>query len=437
MTKKTIPALFVFIAICGCCLAAGDAVEPGDDLSLREVVALTLLHNPALKSQSHEIRISEAAKLQASLHPNPEVGVEVENIGIKDSVETTVMLSQLIEMGDKRRQRVRHASLGRDRAAMDYEAARLDILTTANQRFIDVLSAQRRLETTEQLVKLSEQALGAVSARVDAGRDSPIEQTRSRIALSNAKIAFTQAKQTLAASRKALANMWGASRPTFGKVIADFDDIRPVSSEEELVKLISNNPDLALWAVEIEQRRAALDLERANGKSDITVGGGVKYLEEDGETGMVVGLSIPLPFFDRNQGGRLRAATRLSQAAEQQEAARLRINTALTKAYMEMSNAYVQTIELKNNVLQNTQDLFDVSTAGYNAGKFDYLTVLDAQERLFEARLTYIDSLTAFHKARAEVERLAGHDISKTSETKESEPTQKDSQGVKSDESQN
>ena len=430
MTKKTITALVALVIISSCCFAEVDSAEPADDLTLRQAIALTLIHNPQLKSQSHELRISEAAKLQASLRPNPTLDVEAENLGISNSVETTIMLSQLIEMGDKRRKRVRVASLGRNIAAMDYEAARLDILTTVNKSFIDVLAAQRRLETTKQLVGLSRKALDAVSARVSAGKDSPIEETRARIALSGINVEFEQAKQTLAASRKALANMWAADEPAFDKVVADFDDIRAVPSQKDLAKLIANNPDLAVWAVEIEQRRAALNLERARGKSDITVGGGVKYLEESGETGMVIGLSMPIPFFDRNQGGRLRAAARLSQAAQQQKAARLRINTALTRAFMELSNAYVQSTELKNNVLQNAENLFDVATEGYSAGKFDYLTVLDAQGTLFEAKLKYIDSLLAYHKARAEVERLVGQDISITGETNKSEPPQIDSQGA-------
>ena len=395
-------------------------IEPTTgDLTLRGALALALVHNPELKSSSWQIRISEADQLQASLRPNPELGIESEQLGSTEGAESTVMLSQLIEMGDKRRKRIRAASLGRDLAAMDYEARRLDILTQVDKSFIDVLAAQHRLELTERFVELSTRALDAVEARVQAGKDSPIEKIRAQIALSNVKIKSAQAKQNLVAARKNLASLWAADKPVFEKAVADFDEVRPVPSSQALADLIGNHPDLARWAVEIEQRRAAFDLAKAKGKSDITLAGGIQYLEGSAETAMVVGVSLPLPFFDVNQGGKMRAANRLAQANEQQKVARMRINIALTRAHQALSNAYMEATELKNNVLQNAQTLLDAATEGYEQGKFDYLHVLDAQRTYFEARLQHLDSLTACHKARADVERLIGQSLENANQTPE------------------
>ncbi len=387
------------------------------DLTLRSALALALVHNPELKSSSWQIRISEANQLQASLRPNPELEFEAEQLGASEGAESTVRLSQLIEMGNKRRKRIRLASLGRDLAAMDYEAKRLDILTQVDKNFIDVLAARHRLELTERFVELSTRALDAVAARVQAGKDAPIEKIRAQIALSNVKIKSAQAKQNLLAARKNLARLWGSDKPVFEKAVGEFDKVASVPSSQALADLIGNNPDLARWAVEIEQRRAAFDLAKAKGKSDITLSGGVQYLEGSAETAMVVGISLPLPFFDVNQGGKMRAANRLAQANEQQRAARMRINIALTKAHQALSNAFIKTTELKNNVLQNAQTLLDAATEGYKQGKFDYLHVLDAQRTYFEARLQHLDSLAACHKARADVERLIGQSLENANQT--------------------
>ncbi len=395
------------------------------DLTLRHALALVLVHNPELKSSSWQIRISEANQLGASLRPNPEVEFEAEQLGASEGTETTVRLSQLIEMGDKRRKRIRVASLGRDLAAMDYEARRLDVLTQVDKSFIDVLAARQQLELTGQFVSLSTRALDAVDARVRAGKDSPIEKTRAEIALSNVRIKSAQAKQDLDAARRNLARLWGSDKPVFEKAVGKLDKVAPVPSPEALADLIGNNPDLARWVVEIEQRRAAFDLAKAKGKSDITLSGGVQYLEGSAETAMVVGVSLPLPFFDVNQGGRMRAANRLAQANEQQKAAEMRINIALTRAHQALSNAFIKTTELKNNVLQNAQTLLDAATEGYKQGKFDYLHVLDAQRTYFEARLQHLESLAACHKARADVERLIGQsleNVNQTPETKQPSP---------------
>ena len=94
-----------------------EIVEPTGAITLRKALALALMHNPELKAYSWDIRISQARELQAGLWPNPEFGVEVEDVGGSgelsgfDAAETTIQLSQLIELGGKSDKRVKVASL--------------------------------------------------------------------------------------------------------------------------------------------------------------------------------------------------------------------------------------------------------------------------------------------------------------------------------------
>jgi cobalt-zinc-cadmium efflux system outer membrane protein len=83
----------------------------------------------------------------------------------------------------------------------------------------------------------------------------------------------------------------------------------------------------------------------------------------------------------------------------------------LASSYQELSNAFTEATELKSKVLDGAQDVFDASAEGYREGKLDYLNVLDAQRTLFEAKERYIEALSAYHKARADVERLIGQRI--------------------------
>ena len=126
--------------------------EPTGAVTLREALALALMHNPDLKAFSWDVRASEAKQLQASLWPNPELEVEIEEAGGSgerkgfDGAETTIQLSQLIEMGDKRGKRTKLASLEKELAGWDYEAKRLDVFTEVAKAFVEVLAAQQRLE---------------------------------------------------------------------------------------------------------------------------------------------------------------------------------------------------------------------------------------------------------------------------------------------------
>jgi cobalt-zinc-cadmium efflux system outer membrane protein len=83
----------------------------------------------------------------------------------------------------------------------------------------------------------------------------------------------------------------------------------------------------------------------------------------------------------------------------------------LADAYQALSSAFIEATDLKNEVLPGAQSAFDTARQGYREGKFDYLMVLDAQRTFFYSRARYIESLAAYHGARADVERLIGQRI--------------------------
>ncbi len=169
--------------------------NPTGVLTLPQAQALALLQHPRLAAFGWEVRAGEARTLQASLPPNPELGIEVENFagsgelrGFR-SAEITIHLSQLIELAGKRQKRTRVAALERDLVAWDYEATRIDVLTQVTQAFVEVLSAQERLRLHLELVRLAEQVLRTAAERVRAGKVSPVEETRAQVALSTSRIA--------------------------------------------------------------------------------------------------------------------------------------------------------------------------------------------------------------------------------------------------------
>ena len=391
--------------------------EPTGVITLRQALALALMHNPELKAFSWDVRASEARQLQASLWPNPELEVEVEEVGGPgprsgfDAAETTIALSQLIEMGDKRSKRTKLASLKKDLAGWDYEAKRLDVFAEVAEAFIEVLAAQQRLKLTEELLQLSEELVDTVTKRVDAGKDSPLEKTKAAVAYSNVKIQHRQAVQNLEFTRKQLASIWAGKKPNFESVAGQLDSLSPIPSIDELTGLMEQNPDIARLSLEIDKGKASLELEKAKAISDITLSGGLQRFNETDDNAIVFGISIPLPISDRNQGGKLEAAYTLARAREEQRATQTRIQMELVKAYQALSNSYTEATELDKNVLQGAESVFEASKTGYRQGKLDYLHVLDAQRTLFEAKAQYIDALASFHTAKTDVERLIGRSI--------------------------
>lgn len=400
--------------------------EPAGALTLRQALALALARNPELAAFSWNVRIGEARMLQASLRPNPEVDLGVENIlGTGDfragrEAQSTLGLGQLIELGGKRAARMKEAALSRGLAGWDYETRRIEVLAHTAEAFVEVLSLQQRLVLAEETVRLAEDVAQAVGRRVDAAKTFTVERTKAEVALASAQVERDQTQRALTAARQRLAANWGTTQPRFERVEGNLEEVVPVPSQERLLERLRQNPELARWATEIAQRQAAIRVERSKAVPDITVGGGYRRLPDlAGESGpnnnaLLMGFSVPLPLFNKNQGNIKEAEYRLAKANEEQRATDLRLRTELGQSWQRLSAAAAEVEALKSKVLPGAQETFSTISQYYRDGRLSYLEVLDAQRTLFSGRAQYLRALSDYHSAVVDLERIIGEPLSST-----------------------
>jgi outer membrane protein, heavy metal efflux system len=395
---------------------SGPPAQP-EVLTLRQALELALLHNPDLRVFAWEVRAREAHALQAGLLPNPEIGTEVENFagtgpleGL-DASEITIGLSQLIELGGDRRRRRDVAVRETDLAGWDYESVRLDIFTGTAQTFASVLAAQERLSLADSLRNRARQFYQSVASRVEAGKVSALAERRALVVRSSAEIQFQRAVGGLAAARSRLAALWGSPEALFHEVAGALEEVTQVPSLEVLSGFLIRNPDVARWETEMELRRADAALARARRVPDPVISVGTRRLKDVGESALTAGVSIPLPLFNRNQGAIREAEYRIISTEAASEAAEIRVGQMLSESYQGLLVAYAEVTTLRTDVVPAAQENFSAIDEGYREGKFDLLTVLDAQRTLFETTNQYVDALEAYHQTLAEVERLIGTPI--------------------------
>jgi outer membrane protein, heavy metal efflux system len=401
------------------------AMPAGDSVTLQSAISFTLLHSPDLAAFAWETRAREARALQAGRLPNPTFELLAEDIGAKglssgdqsvSSVQrqTTLQLSQLIELGGERGSRRQLASRERDLAEWDYEAARVNALTGVTHAFIDVLVAQQLVSLARQTDELVGQVEQSVGARVVAGVVSPIEETRAQVARATARVDLDQAERLLAASRARLAASWGQPTATFRGAAGTLETVGEIPPLERLQERIQQNPDLARWATEISARQSSLAYERARSIPDLQIVGGYRRFNDLNVSAYVIGASIPIPLFDRNRDAVSAAHSLVNKAVEEQRAAAARVAAALAGAYRTMSGARNEVIALRETVLPRSRETFELMTEGYRLGKFGYLDVLDAQRTLIANGERYLRALSDFHKSVADVERLIGAPLTDT-----------------------
>ena len=389
--------------------------RPGP-LSLRDAIALALMGNPHFRASSWEVRAAEARRLQASLLPNPEVGVEVEEIegdrhGLRES-EQVYSVGQLIQLGGKRAKRTRVAEFERQVAGWEYEAQRLDVLTDVAEAFVAVLGAQRKVELTEETVRIAKEGLKAASDRVEAGAASPVERTRAQVALSSARTQLQRERHGLEAARIGLVGTWGSYEPRFARVVGELNVDVALPSLGDLNRRLSQNPEIMRAAVAMTQRRAELKLAKAQRIPDLTVEAGYQRFEEDHTDAFLAAVSLPLPIFDRNQGGIREARANLNKSKWEQHATEVQVRTALAMAHSALTTAVQQKHAYEREILPGARSAFQAIEEGYRRGTFDYMDFLSAQRDLAGTRVKYVDALVSLHAARAAVERLTGEPIS-------------------------
>ncbi|WP_036300363.1 TolC family protein [Methylotenera sp. L2L1] len=387
--------------------SAAELVEPSARLSLHDALNLALKANPDIAVAMREQESVSGVKTQATLRPNPSVSTFMKDTR-NATRETTLQINQEFELGNKRDARMAAAETLYNKAEVELENKKSEIHANVIAAFYGVLAAQERVSLAKTSLELANFALDAASKRVKAGKSSPVEETKSKIAESAAKVELNQAKTQLSASRKLLSGLWGSSTPVFEYADGDITAIPEVSALHELSAGLDNAPAVKLGKIEISMREAFTKVERSKSTPNITVSAGVVNNQELGLNQALLGLSIPIPIFDRNQGRLEEAISRTYKAEDELVALKNRMGVHLAGQYERLNAARGAAETLRAEILPGAESAFYAANKGFSAGKFDFLDVLDAQRTLVQAKSQYIQALLEAHQAVAEIERILG-----------------------------
>lgn len=387
------------------------AVEQGS-ITLDQAIAQALDKSPVLGASQSRAEAAIAAQSRAGALPNPEISVEAENIYGKGTykdlaqAEITYGVSQLIELPGKRSNRIRVAEKESSRLHYTRDASQLDLIRDVTVAYAEAVAAEREMAIRAEENDLAAEVRDSVSAKVQAGRQPAIQKNKAEIELSASAMAYDRAKRQVKTKRQALSAL-------IGEAVAIPDlapDSLPDLSEPEPFDVyelkLKRAPDIQILEAEVGQAQAALSLEKAVSLPDPTIGLGVRQIRETDSQAMVASVSFPLPVFNLNRAGIAQAGHTLNATKLDQRGKALSLETQLTQIYEDYQSAYQEANILKKDVLPGAEQAFDYARGGYDAGKFGYLEVLDAQRTLFETRKQYNAAILEYYRQRAAIERM-------------------------------
>jgi cobalt-zinc-cadmium efflux system outer membrane protein len=373
-------------------------------LTLEQAVAKALAANPALRATALDVAIADGARRQAGVFRNPEVSFVRE--GTQRGTRTqTVQLSQVLELGGKRSARIRLAERERSLAEGNLSVARTDLRADVTAAYFDALSAQERLQVAQASLDVASKATYAAEKRVAAGRVSPVEQDRAGVAQASARLELAQAENELSIAMLTLAAYWGETIAVSQPLAIPALDLTPAPALDELQRRLDASPQMRRSRLQVEREEAQVGLDRSQRIPDVTLMVGRQKDDEIGRSQTVIGVSLPIPLFNRNQGSLQASLSRAEKARTELEAERLRLHHSLTTAYQRAQLSREQVRTMREDVLPRAQRVFDAAVIGFEAGKFSFLDVLDAQRTLLQIRTQYIQAQHDRYRAVADLSR--------------------------------
>lgn len=362
-----------------------------DALTLDVVLGLAARANPVLRGARADADSSAGTLMQAGARPNPDLSLLQEGFGGTERT-TTALINQTVELGGKRRARLEVASYGREVALASLDGRGAALRAQVIVAFYGLLAAQRQLRVAEESAAIAARSSELADKRASAGKVSPVEATKAKVAATAVQIELANAKTRVSTAEEKLATVT-ASPDVRGRNVSG--DIETIPSVEPLSQLIARLDDVPLSRAaraEMLRTNAAIAVERARRVPDVTFSAGMKRVITGGvrDNQAVIGVSIPLPLFDNNKGGILEAVHKAEKASADFDGEKAALQLELTQTYASYQSAAQEAQRLKSDVLPAARDALDAMSRGYELGKFDFLDVLDAQRTLFQERSRYV-----------------------------------------------
>jgi len=370
--------------------------------TLADFESMALARHPSLRMATARIDEARGDQRQAGLWPNPVVGYSGEEMGNRGTagMQGGFVLQRIITA--RKLKLASQVAAGRV-TEQQYLAtvSRMRVLNGVRVRFYDTLVAQQRVELTGKLSHLGEEFARATARLVEAKQVSAnslllseIAAEQGRTMLENSQNELIEARQLLAFSIGDLNLQVGSLR---GNVTADLPDM----TWEDCRKLVlEDHPALSAAKIRLSTAEVERNRQKRLVVPDLDVRVGAGHMNVTGSDVTSVRVSVPLPIFDRNQGGIARSEAELVRARFGVERLEVELYQRAAVAFREYSNARQQARRYSTQILPRASRSLDLVRRGYSQGQVPFLELLVAQQKYVEVNLSY---LAAIRKLRESV----------------------------------
>lgn len=401
-------------------MRASSPAGPTLRLSLEETVAMFLRQNLDLIMTHYGIDYAMGQQITARLFPNPvfsigTLGSLANNQALGRTGQIYPQIQQLFEMAGKRGYRIESAGFGAQSAEAAFEDAVRQLTFTIKDTYFRVQLAQRRLTLAEDNRDRFARILEINTIRFKKGYIAEVDLIRIRLQVVDFQSQVIQAIQEGNAARADLRVLLNLSATT-GLMLTTELEYRPVDPDIGTLRRVALEirPDIRVKRLTQSQRIADLKLAKAYRVPDITAGTGLGIQGSrgpDNQNQLGFTLGVPLPLFNRNQGG-------IAQAEVSVQLAEADLNKTLIQAENQVEIAYRNLVESRRlveayraGVLDDARATLTIVERAYERGGATILDLLDAARTSRRIQLNYIETLFDYQRNVFLLESAVGREI--------------------------
>ncbi len=393
---------------------------PALRLSLEEAIGLFLRQNLDLLIAKYGIEFSKGQQITARLFPNPVasmglVSSPVQGRTLGSSGQITSQIQQLFELAGKRGYRIESADFGLHSAEAAFEDAVRQLSFALKDAYYRVQLARRRLALAEENRDRFSRILDVNTVRFKKGYIAEVDLIRIRLQFIDFHSQVIQAIQEAQSARSDLRQLLRVSPASEMELTTGLNYKR---WDPDIAKLravaIDARPDVRTKRMTLSQRAAELKLAKAYRIPDVTIGAGYGTQGSQGPDNpnqMAFSLGVPLPLFNRNQGGIMQAEAAVQVAGVDLDKTLNQVENQVDVAYRNLIESRRLVEAFLEGVLDDARSAIAIVERAYERGGVTLLDLLDAARTSRTIQQNYIEALFTYQRNVIQLESAVGQDI--------------------------
>ncbi len=389
-------------------------------LSLNEAIGFFLRQNLDLLIAKFGIEFGKGQEITAKLFPNPVASIGTlssytQGRTLSNSGALFGQIQQLFELAGKRGYRMESAGFGTQSAEAGFEDAVRQLSFTVKDAYYRIQLAQRRLVLAEENRDRFSRILEINTIRFKKGYIAEVDLIRIRLQFIDFQSQVIQSLQEGEIARADLRQLLRLSPATQLELTTELDYKR---LDPDIGKLrtvaMEARPDVRARRLQFSQREADLKLAKAYRIPDLTVGAGYSVQGPKGPDNpgqVALNLGLPLPLFNRNQGGIMQAEVAVQTAEADLGKTLNQVENQVDIAYRNLIQSRRLVEAYLGGVLDDARSTFTIVERAYERGGATILDLLDAARTSRTIQQNYIEALFNYQRNVIQLESAVGQEI--------------------------